>query len=170
MSSPTPVTGIACPMCGAPIGISTVTCPGCGETLTPAATDELTTPLHSLKLIGWCTLLYSFPAGILLLVLNCRRLGLYVEARRAAVEGAMWLFVLVVVSLFIPDDALAVVILVIAQLVVINRLGRRLLGPQFVMLRSQGGPYASTWTAHGLGLLMLTAWISVLIGYITEFE
>jgi hypothetical protein len=95
---------------------------------------------------------------------------MYVEARRAMVEGAMWFFVLLAVSLMLPEGGQGTLIGVVAQLFIVNRMGQRLLGPRLARLKSQGGPYASTWAAHGLGLLVLIAFLVVIFTCVVVFE
>src|SRR5262245_5937368 len=95
--------GPTCPMCGAPAAAADATCSSCGEPLRTSMAADLSVPIYSLRLIGWCTFFWSIPAGFVLLWLNCRRLNRQREATRVAIFGFAALGVLCAAMFAMPD-------------------------------------------------------------------
>ncbi|MDZ4684792.1 MAG: hypothetical protein SH850_06840 [Planctomycetaceae bacterium] len=165
------ITQQTCPMCGGKNEQAAATCANCGETLRGSASnEELTVPLYSAKLIGICTFFWTELTGMTLLWLNCRRLGLFRESQQVLLAGIAMTVVAIVFAFVLPDSRILSIGLNIILTVVVVKYAQSMLGPQFDRQRKQKGPYASTWLANGLGLLMVLVFLSLIIGVVVVLE
>lgn len=149
------VTKTRCPMCGASIDETAPHCPQCGEEL-ETSTSKLTVPIFSLTAIGVCTFFWTFLTGMILVWMNCRRLGWYEEANRTTGVGIGMLLVFMAI-LVIPDFPGGDLIIALVWLLAVTQYAKALLKEPLSQQRQQGGPYRSIWLGHGIGFMVVVA-------------